>query len=133
MSRYAYSGGSDYKKYTPKTHPWRGKTFIGYSPGTYQRNGKPYCPNSWIMHLSDDPAKGLTVMNRREELEALVASYGASLEWHGTQSGKAKTINLDNAEDNKTAFIKRLMKSGWTRKEATAEWESIQEDEEGQL
>lgn len=45
-------------------------------------------------------------------------------------------MNLDDAKtlkDNRRVFIKRLMEAGWTRAEATAEWNRIQEDEEGGL
>lgn len=41
--------------------------------------------------------------------------------------------NLNTAEDNKTEFIKRLVTAGWTKKEASLEWKTIQNDEEGGL
>jgi hypothetical protein len=34
-------------------------------------------------------------------------------------------------EDNKADFIARLRAAGWDKKEAEAEWESIQNDREG--
>lgn len=42
-------------------------------------------------------------------------------------------MNLDTASDNKQEFILRLMDAGWSRKEAEAEWNEIQSDEEGEL
>lgn len=38
-----------------------------------------------------------------------------------------------NFEQNRTEFINRLVAAGWTIEEAIAEWNSIQEDEEGNL
>lgn len=42
-------------------------------------------------------------------------------------------MNLDTADDNKEAFILRLIEAGWPREEAEAEWQNIQGDEEGGL
>jgi hypothetical protein len=42
-------------------------------------------------------------------------------------------MNLDDAEDNHAAFVARLIEAGWSAKEAEAEWEAIQQDEEGEL
>jgi len=36
-------------------------------------------------------------------------------------------------EQNKAAFIKRLMDAGWPQDEAETEWEMIQNDDEGGL
>jgi len=37
----------------------------------------------------------------------------------------------DSLEDNRRMFVQRLMKAGWTRKDALAEYEKIQQDDEG--
>jgi len=34
-------------------------------------------------------------------------------------------------EDNSRAFIARLREGGWSKKEAEAEWERVQTEEEG--
>lgn len=33
-------------------------------------------------------------------------------------------------EENRRAFVARLMKAGWTRRDAAKEWERIQEEDE---
>lgn len=42
-------------------------------------------------------------------------------------------MNLDTADDNREAFIARLVEAGWSREDAEEEWENIQDDEEGKL
>jgi len=37
-------------------------------------------------------------------------------------------MSLNDAEDNKEAFIARLIEAGWTRTEAEKEWGSIQQE-----
>lgn len=36
------------------------------------------------------------------------------------------------AKDNKRRFVKRLMEAGWTKQQASKEYERIQQDEETQ-
>ena len=42
-------------------------------------------------------------------------------------------MNLNTSDNNKDAFIQRLIEVGWSRQEAEKEWNNIQEDEEGQI
>lgn len=72
-----------YTKYTPKTHPWRGQAFIGWPPGVYRLDNKPYCPTAWI--LSKD-GKTQAVQNTKKDCMDLAKSWGATIKWQPKQS-----------------------------------------------
>lgn len=67
-------------QYTPETHPWRGRTFVAWTPGTYLIDGVPYCKNSWILSL--EPARenpNVSVFNSLDECWARATECGGTL------------------------------------------------------
>ena len=80
MSGYLYASST--KEYTPETHPWRDAIFLGWPPGTFRLDGRPYCPKDWILSKKDErPPKTLAVQGSKKACEALIAQWGAKVEW----------------------------------------------------
>lgn len=116
MSHYLYQ--KQVKEYrTKENHPWRGVIFNGWAPGTYQIDGKPYCPDAWILTHPTERSI-FAVQNSKADCSKLIRKWGAKVNWNPVDAAPAPAtaaecaaegcpVSLEDLKDQRLAELQK--------------------------